>query len=305
MHHLIRWWRQGIAQTAAATSSYRRTTPAPSPGRRISSQEALAHRAGVDRTYIAQAWARQDTAPGRSDSSGPLLEWERVEQSENGSNSRARPARAADWKDRVDRALTRSSKIPVAMHAEPAYVPVMSPPATLMTAEDLLQTRFPDKRTELVRGVLVVREPAGSRHGLVTMNLGAELAVYAKQTGAGAVYAAETGFKLATNPDTVRAPDIAFVTRDRLPPPDATGYPALAPDLAVEVLSPGDRPGHVLAKVADWLSAGTRLVWTGAPERRAARGHRHDGSETFVTADGALDGEDVLPGFSCSLVSIL
>ena len=226
-------------------------------------------------------------------------------KSGNGSNSRARPARAADWKDRVDRALTRSSKIPVAMHAEPAYVPVMSPPATLMTAEDLLQTRFPDKRTELVRGVLVVREPAGSRHGLVTMNLGAELAVYAKQTGAGAVYAAETGFKLATNPDTVRAPDIAFVTRDRLPPPDATGYPALAPDLAVEVLSPGDRPGQVLAKVADWLSAGTRLVWTVDPERRVARVYRHDGSETFVTADSALDGEDVLPGFSCSLVSIL
>jgi len=191
------------------------------------------------------------------------------------------------------------------MHAEPAYVPVMSPPATLMTAEDLLQTRFPDKRTELVRGVLVVREPAGSRHGLVTMNLGAELAVYAKQTGAGAVYAAETGFKLATNPDTVRAPDIAFVTRDRLPPRDATGYAALAPDLAVEVLSPGDRPGQVLAKVADWLSAGTRLVWTVDPERRVARVYRHDGSETFVTADGALDGEDVLPGFSRSLVSIL
>src|SRR5205823_5215775 len=88
-------------------------------------------------------------------------------KSGNGSNSRARPARAADWKDRVDRALTRSSNIPVAMHAEPAYVLVMSPPATVMTAEDLLQTRFPDKRTALVRGVLVVREPAGSRPGLV------------------------------------------------------------------------------------------------------------------------------------------
>src|SRR5213078_3275399 len=121
------------------------------------------------------------------------------------------------------------------MLGERSYVPVMPPPPPLMTADELLQTHVPHKRTELVRGVLVVREPAGSRHGLVTMNLGAELAVYAKQTGAGAVYAAETGFKLATNPDTVRTPDIAFVTRDRLPPPDATGYPALAPDLAVEV----------------------------------------------------------------------
>jgi Uma2 family endonuclease len=191
------------------------------------------------------------------------------------------------------------------MPAERAYVPDMSPPTALMTADDLLRTHVPDKRTELVRGVLVVREPAGSRHGLVTMNLGAELAVYAKRTGAGAVYAAETGFKLSTNPDTVRAPDIAFVTRDRLPPPATTGYPALAPDLAVEVLSPGDRPGEVVAKVADWLSAGTRLVWVVDPERRLARVYRHDSSETFVTAEAALDGEDVLPGFSCPLASIL
>ncbi|HXL12094.1 MAG TPA: Uma2 family endonuclease [Gemmatimonadales bacterium] len=181
----------------------------------------------------------------------------------------------------------------------------MSPTASLMTADELLRTRVPDKRTELVRGVLVVREPAGSRHGLVTMNLGAELAVYAKQTGAGGVYAAETGFKLASNPDTVRAPDIAFVTRERLPPPATTGYPPLAPDLAVEVLSPGDRPGEVLAKVADWLSAGTRLVWVVDPERRVARVYRHDGGEIIVPADGELDGDDVLPGFSCSLASIL
>ena len=191
------------------------------------------------------------------------------------------------------------------MPPERAYVPVMSPPPALMTADELLRTHVPDKRTELVRGVLVVREPAGSRHGLVTMNLGAELAVYVKQTGAGGVYAAETGFKLTTNPDTVRAPDIAFVARERLPAPSTTGYPALAPDLAVEVLSPGDRPGEVLAKVADWLSAGTRLVWVLDPERRLARVYRHDGSETIVTAEGALAGEDVLPGFGCSLVSIL
>ena len=181
----------------------------------------------------------------------------------------------------------------------------MSPPAVLMTADELLRTHVPNKRAELLRGVLVVREPAGSRHGLVTMNLGAELALYAKQTGAGGVYAAETGFKLASDPDTVRAPDIAFVTRERLPPPNTTGYPALAPDLAVQVLSPGDRPGEVLAKVADWLSAGTRLVWVVDPERRLARVYRHDGSEAIVTAEGALDGEDVLPGFSCSLASIL
>src|SRR5213080_658178 len=182
------------------------------------------------------------------------------------------------------------------MPAERSYDPLMSPPPPLMTADELLRTHTPHKRTELVRGMLVVREPAGSRHGLVTMNLGAELAVYAKQTGAGGVYAAESGFKLASDPDTVRAPDIAFVTRERLPPPTTTGYPALAPDLAVEVLSPGDRPGQVLAKVADWLSAGTRLVWVLDPDRRVARVYRHDGTEQILTADESLDGGDVVPG---------
>src|SRR5882762_1532042 len=186
-----------------------------------------------------------------------------------------------------------------------SYVPLMASSAAPLSADDLLRARIPDKRTELVQGRLIVREPAGSRHGLVAMSLGAELVAHVKRTGAGGVYAAESGFKLASNPDTVRAPDIAFVTRERLPPPSMTGYPALAPDLAVEVLSPGDRAGEVLAKVAAWLSAGARLVWVLDPERHLARVYRHDGSETFVTADGALDGEDVLPGFSCSLVSIL
>jgi len=190
------------------------------------------------------------------------------------------------------------------MPAERAYVPNMSP-AALMTADELLHTSIPDKRTELVRGVLIVREPAGSTHGRVAMNLGVELGVHVKATGAGQVFAAETGFKLATDPDTVRAPDVAFVTRERLPRPGATGYADLAPDLVVEVLSPGDRPGEVLAKVADWLSAGTRLVWLVDPERRLARVYRPDGSETLVTVEGALDGEEVLPGFTCPLASVL
>src|SRR5690349_11634652 len=128
----------------------------------------------------------------------------------------------------------------VAMPAERAYVPVVSPFAEVVTADDLLRTPLPHKRTELVRGVLVVREPAGGLHGVVTVNLGAELVAYVKRTGAGRVFAAETGFHLATNPDTVRAPDVAFVARDRLPEGVPRGFPGLAPDLAVEVLSPGD-----------------------------------------------------------------
>src|SRR4029077_17708918 len=182
------------------------------------------------------------------------------------------------------------------MPAERSYVPVMSPPADLMTADDLLHTPAPHKRTELVRGVLVVREPAGGLHGVVALNLGAELAGYVKRTGAGRVFAAETGFQLATGPDTVRAPDVAFVRRDRLPEPTPRGFPRLAPDLAVEVLSPGDRAGEVLAKVADWLSAGTRLVWVIDPERRLAPGYRHDRGETLVAGGAPPGGGGGRPG---------
>lgn len=191
------------------------------------------------------------------------------------------------------------------MAAHNSYVPVMAASAAPLSADDLLRANIPDKRTELVQGRLVVREPAGWLHGRVAMSLGIELGVHAKRTGAGAVFAAETGFKLASNPDTVRAPDAAFIAKDRLPSRDTRGYPALAPDLVVEVLSPDDRPGEVLAKVGDWLSAGCRLVWVVDPERRVARVYRHDGSETIVSETGALDGEGVLPGFSCALAAIL
>ena len=190
------------------------------------------------------------------------------------------------------------------MPAEPLYVPAMAPPAQ-MTAEELLDLRIPGKRTELVRGVLVVREPAGYMHGRVTVNLTIRLGMHVERTGAGQLFAAETGFTLARGPDTVRAPDIAFVRRERLPDHEPTGFPDLAPDLAVEVLSPGDRPAEILAKIADWLSAGTRLVWVVDPARRLARVYRADGSETIVSGDGALEGEDVLPGFALPLAAIL
>jgi Uma2 family endonuclease len=191
------------------------------------------------------------------------------------------------------------------MAAEPSYVPPMTSPPGLLTADELLQLHIPDKRVELVRGVLVVREPPGGRHGRIAMNLGVELANYVRSRDLGVVYAAETGFTLTRHPDTVRAPDVAFVRSDRLRSPEPIGFPNLAPDLVVEVLSPGDRPGEILAKVADWLSAGTRLVWVIDPERRLARVYRQDGSERIVAGDERLDGEDVVPGFSSLLGATL
>lgn len=174
-----------------------------------------------------------------------------------------------------------------------------------MTAEELLYLDLAGKRAELVRGVLVVREPAGYHHGDVVSELAYRLTNHVKAGGLGRILAAETGFKLATDPDTVRAPDIAFIPAERLPTPPPAGFANLAPDLVVEVLSPGDRPGEVLAKVADWLEAGTRLVWVVDPIRRVARVYRADGSESLLGPGDTLDGEDVVPGFRCPLADIV
>src|SRR5439155_10259700 len=127
---------------------------------------------------------------------------------------------------------------------------------------------------------------------------------HVQRVTAGQLFAAETGFALFREPDTVRAPDIAFVRRERLPDPIPVRYPELAPDLVVEVLSPSDRPGETLAKIADWLEAGARLVWVIDPERRIARIYRQDGTESVLDDGSALVGEDVLPGFRCALRSI-
>jgi Uma2 family endonuclease len=153
--------------------------------------------------------------------------------------------------------------------------------------------------------MLVVREPAGLRQGRVVTALSRRLADHVEMNGLGQVYAGDTGFTLSRAPDTVRAPDIAFIRRARIPDPEPPGYPDFAPDLAIEVLSPSNRPGETLAKIADWLSAGTSLVWVIDPERRLARVYRPDGTEAIVPADDALDGEDILPGFSCPLSAIL
>jgi len=173
-----------------------------------------------------------------------------------------------------------------------------------MTAEELLRLNLPNKRTELVRGVLVVREPAGYQHGDVAMRLAAAIYTHVEAHGLGRVFAAETGFTLARNPDTVRAPDVAFISTARLPDPPPRGFAELAPDLAVEVLSPDDRPGAVLAKVADWLNAGARLVWVVDPVRVIARVYRADGSESMLDETDALRGEDLLPGFEYPLSAI-
>lgn len=189
------------------------------------------------------------------------------------------------------------------MRTELTYVADMS--GTLMTAEELFRSTFPDKRVELVRGHLTVREPSGYHHGLVTARLTRALVNHVAATDLGDVLAGDAGFRLARNPDTVRGPDVAFISRTRAPRPTPIAFAPLAPDLVVEVLSPSDRHGETLEKVADWLNAGTRLVWVIDPLRRRARLYRADGTVASVDSDAALDGEDVLPGFTCGLDALL
>ena len=176
----------------------------------------------------------------------------------------------------------------------------------LMTADELLALNVQDRRAELVRGRLMVREPPGFYHGIVAMRIGRRLAAFVEARELGVVVAAETGFRLFTDPDTVRAPDVGFIRADRMPDPvPRRGYAPVAPDLAVEVLSPDDKPGDVLAKVADWLSAGSMLVWVIDPQRRLARVYRADGTEAMLGDTASLDGEHVLPEFTCLVSDIL
>jgi len=171
----------------------------------------------------------------------------------------------------------------------------------LMTANELLALENSGKSTELVRGRLIVREPPGTYHGRVQGILHVLVGSYVRAHELGAVFGQDTGFKIASNPDTVRAPDLAFVDRTRITQIPRRGYAAMAPDLAAEILSPDDRPGEVLAKVGEWLEAGVRLVWVIDPDRRVASVYRADGSVMTVSSDGSVDGEVVLPGFSFRL----
>lgn len=179
-----------------------------------------------------------------------------------------------------------------------------------MTAEQLSSLHMPNMRTELVRGRLVVSEPPGFLHGDITVRVAAALATFVREaaransTPLGRVVGGDPGFLIQRNPDTVRAPDVAFVRQDRMPTVVPVGFAPFAPNLAVEVLSPSDRAGEVLAKGADWLNAGAELVWVIDPERRVARVYRADGSETVLRASESLEGEGVLPGFTLRLIEL-
>ncbi len=195
----------------------------------------------------------------------------------------------------------------------------------LMTADELLTMPNNGFRYELVEGELRTMPPAGHDHGRIAMNIGASLASHVKARGLGAVYAAETGFKLSSDPDTVRAPDLAFVRKERAQAlTSSRGFFPGAPDLVVEVVSPGDLytevevenpaadgslevadfPPRVEEKVVAWLEAGTQVVLILNPRQRTVTLYRSRADVKVLTEDEVLRVEEVVPGWSVAVLEL-
>lgn len=175
---------------------------------------------------------------------------------------------------------------------------------TLLTIEEFEHLPDDDWRCELVRGVVVREPPAGFEHGRLAMRISLLLARFAEEHGLGEVLASETGFVLVEEPPTVRAPDAAFVAEGRVPFPAPPGFGRLAPDLAVEVVSPSNTIAQINSKVLDYLDAGSRLVWVADPATRSVMVYRSPKEIRLLTGEDELDGEDVLPGFHVGLKEI-
>jgi Uma2 family endonuclease len=173
----------------------------------------------------------------------------------------------------------------------------------LATEDDLRAMPEDGQKYELVDGEIRV-SPAGDRHSVIALKLGALLLSFVKERKLGHVLGADAGFRLPGG--NVRSPDASFVASGRFPDnqlPDDWG--SLAPDLAVEVISPGDRPRHVLDKVGEYLEAGVRLVWVIDPRRERLVVYRSVTDVRELGADDSIDGEDVIPGIRFSLRDVL
>ena len=188
-----------------------------------------------------------------------------------------------------------------------ADVPTNPPPAkwpdtqpTEVTAEALWKRPDDGYRYELVKGKLRKMPPAGFEHGTRAMDIGWRLAQYVSENRLGRVLAAETGFRISQNPDTVRAPDVAFVRQASIDRQGMqTGYWDGAPDLAVEIISPNDTYTEVAEKVDEWLRAGCAMVWVVNPRREIVEVYRSAGGFAALGGDDVLEGGDVIAGFRC------
>jgi Uma2 family endonuclease len=169
----------------------------------------------------------------------------------------------------------------------------------LVTAEEFAGIPDDDHRYELVAGRVIRMSPPGSRHAALVTRLAIVIGQHVEAHGLGAILSSG-GFKLASNPDTVREPDLAFIARERLPDaglPD--GFWPGPPDLAIEVRSPGDRSSEILAKVREYLGCGVRRVWVVDGKKRTITVHTASSAPITLGVGDSLDAGDVVTGFTC------
>ena len=175
----------------------------------------------------------------------------------------------------------------------------------LLTAEDLLRLDAQGVRGELIRGVLCETMPTGLEHGKIVMNLGGELRIFIKPRKLGTLIGSDSGVWLERDPDTVREPDIAYFSAEKIPlDARVTGYAQVAPDLVVEVVSPSNSRQEVNDKALMWLRYGVRLVLVVHPNTRTVEVHSEGHRVLTLTENDTLDGMDVLPGFTCAVRDI-
>lgn len=178
-------------------------------------------------------------------------------------------------------------------------------PAMLVTVDEFLEMDLPEGKAELVRGEVRVTPPAGGAHGAAASNLVLLLGSYVRANGLGRVFADGFGYELTQLPETMRVPDLSFVRADRLPHVGiGPGLLKLAPDLAVEVLSPSESASTLEEKLDDNAFAGTQLMWVVDPVRRTVTVIAAIAPVRRLHEGDSLDGGILIPGFSCPVSEI-
>jgi len=186
-----------------------------------------------------------------------------------------------------------------------ANVMTDDPTLRFLTAEEY--SRLPERsdgmKDELVRGSVVCEPQPSFGHGVVAAKIARLLGNFVDQHGLGVVVG-EAGFVVERGPDTVRGPDMSFVSSVRLAGHRGETFFEGAPDLAVEVLSPSNTRRDMAEKTRDYLAAGARLVWTVESRKETVTVHAPGAEPILLTGDDRLDGGDVLPGFSVPVRSL-
>ncbi len=172
-----------------------------------------------------------------------------------------------------------------------------------VTAEQLVAISQDDAhRYELIQGEPIVMSLAGHEHGKLASRLHIAIGVFVQEPALGEVFAAETGYRLTREPDTVLAPDVSLILSANLTPDRVTdSFIPGAPDLVVEVISPSDTAARTAVKVQTWLRHGAQLVWVVEPESATVTVYRADGTLALLKSGDTLDGEHTLPGFTYPL----